>query len=1390
VASRLRLVTGFLFLFLGALASSSLGQADPGNRENIFAPNVDLVFEHITVNDGLPENSVRSILQDSSGFLWFGTMNGLVRYDGYELKVFTPSQTDTTSLGGRTVLALHEDRTGSIWIGTYLMGLWHYDQDTGAFRHFDLGRDNGGQPEAGQVNSITEDDQGRLWVGLQYGLVSLDIATGEVTWHDEVKAHLGSENRILAISSVMADTKGRIWCGTDGNGVVIYSPDTGDTRWLTHNPDREQSLPSSIAYDIAQTADGKIWMATTNGLALWQEATGEFIVFRPAEESGPLGLNIMAKIIGDDQGLLWLGSAAGLYVFDPESRQFRLFAYDPEKPSSPANGPVLSLLLDDSGILWAGSWHAGLNKVSPLAGGFRTQQFFAEDGTPGLYAVESLLEDHQGRLWAGVSQVSLGRGPGALFRRTTPDQPFEAIPVEGNGKRLSSVVSLCEDPSGTIWAGTYSGLWKVQDDRLVPGAAGQGEQWFVLNNANISSLIVDRQGRLWMGVYGQGLIRWDLDTQDLDLFRHNLLDPHSISSDDVITIFQDRSDRIWVGTDARGLNLFRSDELGFQRFIAPEKGLETVSDILESPLGDLWLTSFSGLVRFDPSTGTTEIFNRESGLPNDQTVSILEDDRGRFWVSTGYGLARLDPETREVRAFDTLDGLPDNERMPARFRGQDGILYFGGRGGLVSFDPDGFTTSRFEPPVVITGIAVSDTFLVVQPEGPLRQLPHETRSLVLEYDQNDVSLSFASLDFGRPDQIHYRCQLEGLDDNWRVPVARRRASYTNLKPGSYVFRAQGTNRDGVWSPHEARLEIRILPPWWRAWWADTLYVLAVALLISGIIRQLVLRERLRAKLEVQRAEADQVQELNRLKQKFLTNITHEFRTPLTMIKAPLLRLQTEQEGNPDSRITTMIRNTERLEHLIDQLLDLSRLEAGRLPLHWKPDDCLSFLREFVLGFEALATQRSLTLAVSIPDETAVVWFDADVLEKLAGNLVSNAVKYTPAGGRIDVQVSLGSEMVEAPVPEFGRSRAARISAPSRPLTMVIENSGSYIPEDEQKRVFDRFYQSSSSDGSGVGLALVKELVDWLGGTIDLDSKRESGTTFTASIPVFMHHPEEGPEYTEAPEATLAGSSDDGDIEEEPDEAMDEAKILVVEDNTDLRHFIQDDFSPQYRVLAAQDGRAGLELAIEEVPDLILSDVMMPVMDGFEMTRLLKEDERTSHIPIILMTARSEAESRHQGLRLGADDYVAKPFDVEDLSLRIHNLIEQRRKVAEIYERKIAMLSPEAMPIESADERFIVQLREVIDANLDDPDFKIDSLCREVGMSRSQLHRKLKAVIGKSTSDFVRSHRIRRAASLFDGGYGNVTEVAYAVGFKNLSYFSRSFKEVYGIQPSEYLRGGD
>lgn len=1355
---------------------------------NLFDPTTNLIFEHITVDNGLPENSVRAILQDRTGFLWFGTQNGLVRYDGVDMTVYSPVAGDSSAFGGRTVDALLEDRDGVIWIGTFLRGLWRLDPERGDFAPVTLLADHNGDSTL-HVRDISEDADRRLWIGTQRGLASRD-RDGTVRWHETVKPADGSAAPPDIICT-MSDRQGRVWCGTEGQGVLVYRPATGGVTQFRHDAVRANSLANDVVRDIIEDAQGRIWLATDHGLCLWQEGDAGFVSYLPAPGSRTYEENLCVRIAPDQQGLLWIGSAAGLYVFDPVLAQFRLFAHRRDNPHSLVNGPILSLLIDRSGLLWAGSWHTGLNKANPAGGWFHTQEFSAPDLRLDVMAVDAIRESRDGTLWVGASEYPRGRGHGRLFRRASGDGTFAAVPVAPDASAPpQGILSLLDDPDGSLWVGSQAGLWYLAAGRLAPFAGGGADAIArTLSRASVKAMGRDREGRLWLGT-GAGVFRWDAAKNELRRFVHEPARANSLSANDAVSLLVDASGRVWIGTDLNGLNLFLSDDEGFRRFENPDRGLETVSDIRETAAGEMWLATFSGLVRFDRSSGGTEVLDRSSGLPNDEVASLLETDDGYLWISTGYGLARVDPRTKKVFKYDVRDGLPDNEVRFAACRGRDGQLYFGGARGLISFRPELFNRSNTVPPVVLTGLAVSDEPLSPKAGGYLETMPDRARKLELPYGANDVAFRFAALDFGRPDRNQYRFRLEGVDDEWRVPRGEPVASYTNLRPGQYLFRVQGSNRDGVWNEDGASLALRILPPWWGTTWALLLYGLAALLLAFGVYRQLTARHRLQIKLEVQRAESAKLQELDEMKSRFLTNITHEFRTPLTLIKAPLQRLRLEAQDPQDERYEIMMRNAGRLEQLIDQLLDLARLEAGRLPLRWQYGDCVAFLRLFATSLRSLPAQRHITYEVTASTDSAHGWHDQDLLEKVVGNLVVNAVKHTPDGGAVRFDATVGAAR-PVPSPRGAGSEGAPIMA--RTLTITVSNSGSYIPEPEMARIFDRFHQATSSEGFGVGLALVRELTDLLGGSVAVASDQAQGTTFTVTLPLYA----DSPTGAQTPPAAAPGNEaaaprgPAGAVEDEVDEGAegdsDEPCVLIVEDQADLLEFMAGDLKDRYRVLTAMDGRAGLKLAIDEIPDLVLSDVMMPEMSGFELCDALKQDERTSHIPVILLTARADAESRHEGLRLGADDYLGKPFDLEDLRLRIHNLIEQRRRMAESYQRRLAMLAPDQMPVTSADERFVLQLRQAIDGRLDDEEFRITELCREVGMSRSQLHRKLRAVTGKSASEFVRSHRLQRAAQLFDGGYGNVTEVAYAVGFHNLSYFSRSFRDLYGVQPSEYLK---
>jgi len=1355
---------------------------------SIFSSDIEPVFEHLTIDDGLPENSVRAILQDRWGFLWLGTQNGLVRYDGYDMRVFLPTPGDSTAFGGRTIEALYEDSDGYLWIGTFLNGLWRFDPRTETFTGFPLlpeGLNEGGR---GRVTDICEDGSGRIWVALEQGLASLDRKTGQGQWYDpDFPEDVGPTDE--GYSAVLADRWGRVWAGTEDRGIVVLDLEKGSMRFHTHDPQDEATLASRFVTDIYEDAAGTVWVTCNGGLSRWDPVADAFFSLVPAPVGDEVDNYLVCITHDERENLFWIGAAAGLYAFDPAASRFRLFAHDPSRPLSPVNGPVLSVICDRSGLVWAGSWLAGLNKMDPGGGWFRIRRHDpADPGSLDRDGVMAIHEDAADVLWVGTSSVPRGGGLGGLNRRERPDGPFRTLNMApGGGREMPAVVGLHEDAGGTLWIGTVRGLWRVDGGSVVKVQAGQDPEAAVLSSATLRAVVSDARGNLWMGTHG-GLFRWHRPTGRLVRYLRDPGDPHSISSNTITLFHVDGQGRVWASTDDRGLNLYRPETDDFRRYFDPERGLDTVMDIHETADGKFWLGSFAGLLLFDPEHGVETIYDRRHGLPNDQVVSLLPDGAGRLWLSTGKGFARFDPATEAFRTFDVRDGLPSNEVHFAHCRGRDGTLHFGGHHGLVSILPDLFQDNPVVPSVVLTDIAVQGASLPIGGDSPLAQPSHMTAALVLAHDRNDVAFTFTALDFGRPERNGYRYRLENYDARWRNQGGERTATYTNLDPGRYVFNVQGSNRDGVWNEAGVSLALTISPPWWETGWAYALYVLLAIALAYAIYRQVVQRERLRAAVAVEHAEALQYQELDRMKSRFLANITHEFRTPLTLIKAPLQRLQEGVTAEPGDLYATMARNAGRLGQLIDQLLDLSRLEAGRLPVKWRREDCLDFLRLHVASFQSLAEVRGIELVSDIPGEKCDAWCDRDLLDKLAGNLLSNALKFTPEGGRVEVAVAVGAETDEIRVPVARHREGETRSARARELRITVANTGSYIPPAECERIFDRFHQVERHAGSGIGLALVKEITEWLGGRIAVESDERTGTLFTATVPIFVTAPIDEYEADAAePVETEDADNETADAATGETERPDEPAplVLVVEDHPDLRTFLRNDLAPEFRVLDVPDGRAGLAMALAEIPDLVLSDVMMPEMNGFELCRRLKEDERTSHVPVILLTARTEAEQRHHGLRLGADDYLPKPFDAEDLKLRIRNLIDQRRKLAERYARKLAVLEPEAMPVTSADERFVLRGREIVDIHLDDPDFTVEAFCQEIAVSRTQLHRKLKAVINQSATEFIRTHRLQRAAQLLEGGYGNVTEVAYAVGFRNLSYFAKTFRVLYGVQPSDY-----
>lgn len=1363
------------------------------------------IFTHLTTNDGLPDDSVRATLQDRQGFLWIGTENGLVRYDGQEMRVFKPIPGDSTSISGRNVRVLHEDPEGFIWVGTAAGGLSRLDPRFETFTNFTPTPRTRAGPSWHSVAGIASAPDSTLWVALiNGGLVRLDRTRDLILPVLRADEDLDTFARD-SLSCLLAAEDGSLWFGVVGIGVGRFDPATSS--WSTFRygeGDRPQHLAGDVNA-IHQDREGRIWLATRLGLSRWNRDRGDFSSFWPDSSGAANWENYLTSIDEDEAGRLWIGSAAGVYLFDPERSSFTLFAHDSHNEASLSGGPVLTVLCDRAGTVWVGCWQAGLNAFDQWRNTFSVlKRTPGQAGGLDQDAAVCVLEDRQGSLWVGTGGISGVNSRGGLNRRKPGATGFSPIPLPVEAG-LRTILSLCEDPAGQVLVGTGRGVFQVDPrTEAVTKVEFTGEDSGQLDGGSAFALTYDDQGSLWIGTYDVGLFRTSPGSRQVVRYGFDSNDPRSLSQVRVSRVFVDAGGRVWVGTHTGGLNLFEPETNSFRRIHEPALGLSTISGICDADDGGVYAGGSGGLFHVSGEGAVRQVLLPDSRLDNAAIANLARDRTGDMWILSGRGLARMTMADGSVEVYDASDGVPGGDMFFGSGVGRDGALYFGSQEGLLVVRPEALRVNPYQPTIVLTEILVDDEPLLREP-GALT-VPYREH-ITLPHDRNDLKFHFAALHLPRPDQNLYRYQLEGDDTDWRSPTHHRSATYTNLDPGEYVFRVQGTNASGVWSSHGAALRVVIQPPWWRTGWAVFWFVLAAVAVIATIVYQLGQRVRIRSILEMERAEAIQLQRLDRMKSRFFANISHEFRTPLTLILGPLHRLQEHAADADQGTLAMMERNTRRLGQLIDQLLDLSRLEAGRFPIRWQRRDGPGWLRGFVSSFDTLAHDRNIKLTVQTPVEAMYLWFDSDLLEKIVSNLLSNAFKFTPTGGLVRFGLHVGAESPAVKTPRQVQDQGGAATVSGVLLQITVANSGSYIPPAARENIFDRFKQlggEGPAGGSGIGLALIRELLDLVDGEVSVASDPGRGTEFTVLVPAYLENPIPAAARGAVDEATDAAylvsdetyrssvadapDREPADAAGEPD--LERPRLLVVEDNADLRSFLRQDLVRSYQVSEAEDGEIGVAMAVQDIPDLIISDVMMPNLDGFELCRRLKNDERTSHIPVILLTARTQAESRLEGLSLGADDYLSKPFDPRELCVRVANLIEQRRKLQEKYARRIAQLEPSAMPVTSADEKFLKRAREVVENHLDDADFSVELFGREMGLSRSHLLRKLKALTGQSSQEFIRSHRLQRAAQYLTAGYGNVTEVAYAVGFQSLSNFSKRFRGQYGVNPSEYIAQND
>ncbi|NNJ52404.1 MAG: response regulator, partial [Ignavibacteriaceae bacterium] len=1185
----------FIVLFIAVLLFNiSLPAQSKHKTKNWPEP----VFEPLTVADGLPENSVRCILQDHLGYMWFGTQNGLVKYDGYSMKVYQPDPDNSLSISYRQIHTIYEDNSGNLWIGTQ-HGLNRFDRVTETFKSYLHNPHNTTSISSNFVLTINEDKEGKLIIGTDKSLDLFNRQTGSFK-------RIYAEDSIY-VRALLEDTlTGNLYVGIK-NKIMIFDP---EKVILKKNDDFKMNSELGYINSFVQSDDGSIWIRHTKGLSKFNPVQNSIQLHHfDFSDSDNIEYNF-PQLIEDSNGFIWSGLGNNCLIsFDPKNEQFKKFKLTPNEELTLST--VSSIYQDHSEIIWVGTFWRGLYKWDRKKQKFNRLSFDPIKPADGKFnRVNSIIEDSEGIIWFGTDNgLSSYHREAGIFRNYQYN-------IRG---KSNTVTDIYKDELGILWLGTLTkGLVKMDP--------ASNTYSFYTNDQNDSTSISDDYVRfilpdknevLWIGTWAGGLNKFDKKTGIFTRYIPDKNNPRSLSNQKVSSIFRDRNGTLWIGTDGpKGLNRYDKAKDSFTAFGYLDRiNSVNVNTIYEDNNGNFWVGSYAnGIYLFDRNSEEFVYnINQRDGLTHNTVRSIIEDDSGNLWISTNNGLSRFNSQIRTIKNYFTSEIFEENYYLKnSACKTSTGAMLFGTYDGFIMFHPDSIKDDPVPPQVVISNVS-----LLNRPDEKLEYdgFISELKELNLSYNENDLRFDFVGLHFGEPEKNQYKYMLENFDNEWIDAGTQRNATYTNLDAGEYVFRITACNRDGVWNEEGASLNIIIPPPFWATWWAYSFYVLFVLGVLYNIRKYELSRTHLKNQHKLDEVKLKESEETDRMKSRFFANISHEFRTPLTLILGPVEKILARSDDEIQKQANFVKRNATRLLVLINQLLDLSKLEAGKLELKASKNNIVSFIKGITMSFESVAERKDITLKVIAAREQIELYFDKDKMTKVMMNLLMNAFKFTKDGGQITVIINENDD------------NSVRIN---------VSDTGQGIAKEELPKLFDRFYQVDSSqtrehEGTGIGLALTKELVELHKGSISVDSKFGEWTEFTIELPTGRRHLKDE-EIVEAEEPIKEEillekeeivTSTVEEVEENRISDEDKNILLVVEDNTEVREYIKESLKDDFQIEEASNGEQGVRKAERIIPDLIVSDVMMPKMDGNELTRNLKNDEKTSHIPIILLTAKSE-----------------------------------------------------------------------------------------------------------------------------------------------------------------------
>lgn len=1349
-----------------------------------------LNFTSLSSKDGLSSNILHAILKDRYGLMWFGTEDGLNKFDGTNFTIYRYKPDDSNGLQANEIRALHEDKSGNLWVGTSGGGISLYERRKNSFINF-LARTNKTGLSNDVVRSICSDFKGKVWIGTHSGLDVLDPASKEIVKFS-LQNYLPGKLTSIVVNCVFEDSKRRMWIATN-NGLFLFDRAKNSFIPFLNSASNSMTISGDVVRVIVEDHAGNLWIGTTNGLSMLGKNGKSFRNFKSnLSDSNTLTSNNILSISADRTGQLWIGTNDGLNILNIEDSKISRYKHNPRDVYSLTAKKISCIYIDNQGISWLGTHRGGINKFDLNLNLFnlKTSNIFDAKGL-NASVITSFAETKHGEIFIGTDGGGI-----SLFNRKTG--LFERITISTSGRTAFnelSVMSMAITSLGQLYVGTFSeGLFIRKNNIGNFEQIKQGEGENDLNSNDVFCLKEDNKGQLWVGTNGGGISVLGSDHKTIIKYCKS---PKGINEakyplNDYIRFFeQDGEGNIWIGSYGAGIALFNPTTNVFTQYGKANSNLPNnlAQSVLRDSKGNMWVGTFSGgLSLFDEKSKTFTTFSENEGLEGTTVCAIEEDKNGQIWVSTNKGISSFNPVTRRFNNFTIYNGVQNNNFVRgAGFRSSTGEIFFGGAEGFNYFNPEQFKKNNTVPTILFTDLKVDNNSVVPQQDGPLEEHISVAKRIELNYKQN-FALSFVCVNYTSAKQNRYSYRLEGYDKEWINAGTSKSVSYTNLDPGNYILHVRAGNSEGLWNNAEKSILINVKPPFWRTGYAYAFFALCFIGLsiylrhraIEKIeMKYAVVQEKVMAdqRIEQERKETERLRELDLLKIKFLTNLSHEFRTPLSLIMGPVdSLLLNHKEVGLGVPLNMIKRNARRLLNLVNQILDFKKMEEQELKLHLSEGELGTFITEVLESFNDMSERKQIRLVFKNRLGNFHTLFDTDKIERILFNLLSNAFKFTPPGGSITVELEKNEGITTSDEPT---------------IRLTIIDTGIGIDHGDQLKIFDRFFQSNSSSailnqGSGIGLSITKEFVKMHGGYITVKSEKGRGSSFIVDLPfVPMEKTEELLIDFSSPTLISLEDRNEDTNTTLPLDSNEVPSVLLVEDNEDFRSYLSENLKSFYRVYEASNGREGWQKALSHHPQVIVSDVSMPYMDGIELCLKLKADKRTSHIPILLLTALTAEEEQLRGLETGANDYMTKPFNFEILSAKIKNLLQLNRTFKATYSKQIKLQTSE-VSTESAADKLLKEVGRYIEDNLNNPNLSVEDLSKQIGMSRSSLYHKILELTGLSPVEYIRSVKLEKAAILLEKSDLNISQIAYKVGFATPNYFGRSFKAKFNMSASEFM----